>query len=407
MASRRGNGEGGIYHLKDGTWEARIMIGRDVKGKPTFKTFTSKKRSVVAAKLANYIANQKGIEPRSNGNMTVAKWLLKWFDDYVDKNVKISTKSSYETIIQRHLIPYIGHIKLDKLKKADIEEMYLTLLKKGRADGKGGLSVKTVNNVALVLHKALSEAMKHELIIKNPADIADVPTLRSTNTKKKEVEVLTRQEQEALINACGDDVYSVAIKVDLLTGMRLGELLGLQWKDINHQNRTLTICRQVNRLKDYSPNAKAKTRLGIQDDTKTKNSNRTIPIPEGLIKLFDRYKIQQDEQKRRFGKGYHHLGMIFSREDGYYIDPATFRDHYQQKLNESGVKHHTFHALRHTFATRALEAGIPVKVVSQLLGHASVQITMDTYMHVLPELQSEAMDKIAAYMGISEKEKEE
>lgn len=238
MASRRGNGEGGIYHLKDGTWEARIMIGRDVKGKPTFKTFTSKKRSVVAAKLANYIANQKGIEPRSNGNMTVAKWLLKWFDDYVDKNVKISTKSSYETIIQRHLIPYIGHIKLDKLKKADIEEMYLTLLKKGRADGKGGLSVKTVNNVALVLHKALSEAMKHELIIKNPADIADVPTLRSTNTKKKEVEVLTRQEQEALINACGDDVYSVAIKVDLLTGMRLGELLGLQWKDINHQNRT-------------------------------------------------------------------------------------------------------------------------------------------------------------------------
>lgn len=85
MASRRGNGEDGIYQLKDGTWEARIMISRGAKGKPTFKTFTSKKWSVEATKLANYIANQKGIEPKSNGDMTVAKWLLKWFDDYVDK----------------------------------------------------------------------------------------------------------------------------------------------------------------------------------------------------------------------------------------------------------------------------------------------------------------------------------
>ncbi len=92
------------------------------------------------------------------------------------------------------------------------------------------------------------------------------------------------------------------------------------------------------------------------------------------------------------------MDMVFAREDGFYIDPATFRDHYQKKLKEAGLGHYTIHALRHTFATRALEAGVPIKVVSQILGHSTVQITMDTYSHVLPELQSESMNKIAEYI---------
>ena len=399
MASkRRGNGEGGIYQLKDGWWEARVMIGTNVEGKPKFKTFASKKRNVVASKLADYIANKKEKEPQRASNQTMAKWLWSWFDSYVDKNVKLSTKISYETIIKNQLLPYIGQIKLNELKKADIEDMYNSLLTNGRLNGKGGLSVKTVQNVSLVLHKALDEAMKHEYIIKNPADIADVPTMRSENSAKKEVEVLTKQEQKALMEVCGDDVYSVAIKTALYTGVRLGELLGLQWRDIDYDNNTITICRQVNRLKDYSPKAKAKTRLGIQEDTKTRSSNRPISLPKQLMELLKEHKEKQASEKRNWGKAYKDLDMIFAREDGHYIDPATFRDHYQKRLKEAGLEHHTIHALRHTFATRALEAGIPIKVVSQILGHASVQITMDTYSHVLPELQSYSMNKIAEYM---------
>ena len=328
----------------------------------------------------------------------MAKWLWSWFESYVDKNVKLSTKSSYETIIKNHLVPYIGHIKLKELKKVDIEDMYHSLLTNGRVDGKGGLNVKTIQNVSLVLHKALDEAMKHEYIIRNPADIAAVPTMRSENGTKKEVEVLTKQEQKALMDVCGDDVYGVAIKTALFTGVRLGELLGLQWRDIDYSMNTITVSRQVNRLKDYSPNAKARTRLGIQEDTKTRSSNRPISLPLQLMELLKEHKERQAVEKRKWGKAYKDLDMIFAREDGYYIDPATFRDHYQKRLKEAGLGHHTIHALRHTFATRALEAGIPIKVVSQILGHASVQITMDTYSHVLPELQSESMNKIAEYM---------
>jgi len=399
MASkRRGNGEGGIYQLKDGLWEARLMIGTNVEGKPKFKTFTSKKRNVVASKLADYIANKKEKEPQRASNQTMAKWLWSWFDSYVDKNVKLSTKISYETIIKNQLLPYIGQIKLNELKKADIEDMYNSLLRNGRLNGKGGLSVKTVQNVSLVLHKALDEAMKHEYIIKNPADIANVPTMRSENSAKKEVEVLTKQEQKALMEVCGDDVYSVAIKTALFTGVRLGELLGLQWHDIDYDTNIITISRQVNRLKDYSPKAEAKTRLGIQEDTKTRSSNRPISLPKQLMELLKEHKEKQASEKQKWGKAYKDLDMIFAREDGHYIDPATFRDHYQKRLKEAGLGHHTIHALRHTFATRALETGIPIKVVSQILGHASVQITMDTYSHVLPDLQSDSMNKIAEYM---------
>lgn len=200
------------------------------------------------------------------------------------------------------------------------------------------------------------------------------------------------------MDVCGDDVYGVAIKTALFTGVRLGELLGLQWRDIDYSMNTITVSRQVNRLKDYSPNAKARTRLGIQEDTKTRSSNRPISLPLQLMELLKEHKERQAVEKRKWGKAYKDLDMIFAREDGYYIDPATFRDHYQKRLKEAGLGHHTIHALRHTFATRALEAGIPIKVVSQILGHASVQITMDTYSHVLPELQSESMNKIAEYM---------
>ena len=394
---RRKNGDGSIRELKNGSWEARIMIGRQPDGKKKMKTFTRKTCKEALKALNDFNANRLDI-PSNASNLTVEQWLWTWFKDYVAINLKDATKVSYEGIIRNNLVPYIGRIKLADLKKVDIEKMYRALLTNGRIDGKGGLSVKTIHNVALMLHKALDEAMKCEYITKNPADIANVPTLRSENRSRKEIEILSRQNQQALMEVCGDDVYGVAIKTDMYTGLRLGELLGLKWSDINFQAKTVTVSRQVNRLKDFSPNAKSKTRLGIQEDTKTQSSHRTISLPEPLLEILLKHKEKQEASKKSWGKSYQNMDMVFAREDGFYIDPATFRDHYQKKLKEAGLGHYTIHALRHTFATRALETGVPIKVVSQILGHSTVQITMDTYSHVLPELQSESMNKIAEYI---------
>lgn len=399
MAKKRGNGEGSIRQTKEGYWEARIMIGYNEKGKPKYKVFSSKTRSEVSKKLSNYIADKKALTPEVVSQDTVAQWLNKWLNSYVAQNVKTSTRVSYEGIVKNQLIPRIGHIKLTKLKKSDIEDMYNTLLECGRADGKGGLSVKTINNVALCLHKALQTAFENEYIIKNPASIAKVPTLKSVNGQKKEIEILSKQEQKDLMAVCDNSPYGMGIITALYTGVRLGELLGIMWKDVDFDRKTISISKQVNRLRDYSPNAKAKTILGIQDDTKTKTSNRIISISDDLLSRLLKYKEEQECHINKWGSAYKTLDLVFAREDGYYIDPTTFRDKYVKLLSVAGLKSYTFHALRHTFATRALEAGIPVKVVSKILGHSSVQITMDTYQHVLPELQSEAMNRIAAYVS--------
>ncbi len=400
MAKKRGNGEGCIRQTKEGYWEARIMIGYNEKGKPKYKTFSSKTRNEVTRKLNDYKANKKALTPEIVCKYTVEQWLNKWLDTYVVQNVKTSTRIAYEGIVKNQLIPYIGRIKLTKLKKTDIEQMYNTLLISGRADGKGGLSVKTINNIRVCLHKALQTALENEYILQNPASIAKVPTLKSTNTEKKEIEILSKEEQKALMKVCDNSPYGMGIFTALHTGVRLGELLGIMWKDVDFNKKTINISRQVNRLHDYSPNATAKTRLGIQEDTKTRTSTRVISISDNLLERLIQYKEEQDKNIKKWGSAYQNLDMVFAREDGYYIDPVYFRERYQRLLEKAGISRHTFHALRHTFATRALEAGVPVKVVSKILGHASVQITMDTYMHVLPELQNEEMNRIAEYMSM-------
>jgi len=398
MAKKRGNGEGTINLLADGYWEARLMIGYNEKGKPKYKTFYAKKRSAVAKKLNDYIANQKGMEAESISSDTVEQWLQKWLAEYVASNVKTSTRVSYEGIVRNQLIPFIGRIKLNELKKIDIEKMYNELLVNGRKDRNGGLNVKTVNNVAVCLHKALQVALELEYINKNPASISKVPTLKSTNSRKTKIEVLTKQEQRDLMAVCGDSVYGMATITALYTGVRLGELLAIKWSDIDFGKRTISISKQVNRLHDYSENAPAKTRLGIQNSTKTQSSTRVISISDDLLEYLLQYMEYQQEHIKKWSNAYRNLDMVFAREDGHYIDPVTFRSKFIKLLTKAGLKSYKFHALRHTFATRALEAEIPVKVVSKILGHATVQITMDTYQHVLPELQDEAMNKISAYM---------
>ena len=394
---KRGNGEGSIWKMPNGYYEARIMIGRNEQGKPKYKTFTGKQRAIVDRKLTEYKASRKANEPKHAIKQTLGQWLFRWYNEYVIPNVKTSTRVNYESTINRHLIPRLGHIALGELKKTDIEAMYNDLLENGRVDGKGGLSVKSVKGIKIALHAALEEALRREYIIKNPSSIAKVPTLRSTGTSKKEIEILTKEEQKRLMLACSNDVYGVGVFTALHTGVRIGELLGIQWDDVDFDKRTIQINKQVNRMKDYSDNAKAKTRLGIQYSTKTASSCRLISMSEPLAEKLAQYKDIQQAERQLWGSKYNNLNMVFARWDGNYMDPATFRDKYREILRGAGLKRLTVHALRHTFATRALEAGIPIKVVSKLLGHTSIEITMDTYSHVLPELQNEAVNRIAEY----------
>jgi integrase len=326
----------------------------------------------------------------------------RWLGEYVAVNVKTSTRVSYENIAYNQIIPRLGHFRLTTLKKSHVNDFYQALLQNGRADGTGGLSIKTVRNVHIVLHRALREAETRGLVGANPATGANVPGFR--NGTRKHAEALTLPEQRALTALCGKDAVGTAIVTALSTGLRMGELLGLRWCDVDFSAGTVSVSRQLSRLKDYTPGAEAKTRLSLEDGTKTGASTRVIPIDRALANRLLEYKAAQTAKqppKPFNNKETAPPDMIFTGRGGSFLDPSAFRYHYRRMLGKAGMDRHTVHTLRHTFATRALEAGVPVKAVSQIMGHAGSRITMDTYSHILPVFQAEAMTRIARYIEAS------
>ena len=388
MAGRRANGEGGIYR-KGRYWEAVITKGYDSNGKQRFKYFSAKTQQEAKRKLEEYKELIKKGCYIETSKQTVGEWLDTFYEAFVVDKVKISTRVSDEAHIKNHLKPNLGGIKLNELKGQQVQEVYKKLHKNGRVDGKGGLSPKMVRNIHLTLNKALERAVKDDLIVKNPLKYVILP-----RREKKEIEILTPDEQKRLVLECPNHIWGMAILLTLYSGMRMGEVLGLKWSDIDFEKNTIRINKQLARLKDYDVNAKMKTKLALRNGTKTSSSNRSICIAPVIMEKLKGYKLKQEEGIKKWGKAYNNLNMVFCREDGQLIDPGTFRDFYLNTLKKANVAHKTFHALRHTFATRALESGVSIKVVSEILGHASIQITLDTYSHVSEELQQDAMQKI-------------
>lgn len=251
----------------------------------------------------------------------------------------------------------------------------------------------------MVLHKALQEAMQREYIDKNPASIAVVPTLKSQNVKKKEIEIYSKDEQNKLIEtAKSNEIYGTVVICALYTGMRRGELLGLQWADINFDNNTIKVNKQIHRIKNYESIEDKKTILDFEYNTKTANSTRTISMMPCLVEILKEHKVSQEKYAKLFKSNYNKYNLVFCRENGMPLDPDTLSSKYHKLSEKAKIKQCTFHALRHTFATRALESGMPAKIVSKILGHSSVELTLDTYTHVLPDIQANELNKLNEYL---------
>ena len=201
--------------------------------------------------------------------------------------------------------------------------------------------------------------------------------------------------QEKIIAECQNHYYGMAIKFDFYTGLRAGELLGLTWDCINFDKNTVRINKQVQRNKNFSKYAESKTILGFVYNTKTETSNRVIKVLPRLINDLSEYKLQQDFFKKKLGQDYYRkLNLVFPRQDGYFTDTGTFLDAFSRIQRKLEIPHRNVHAMRHTFATRALESGMKPIVVSRLLGHASIQITMDIYGHVIPDFAEQELEKM-------------
>lgn len=396
-AVKRGQGEGSIsWREKVKKFEARITIGydKDGKQKQLSKYFKTKEE---AKDWLNEVRHQQRhgtyIEPNK---ITVGEWVTQWLDEYIKNHVRPKTWSGYKNTAQLHIIPEIGNIPLLQLQTSHLQRLYNAKFKNGRADGKGGLSSRTVHMIHQVINGALKQAAKEKLIPSNVSEAVRLPQLRY-----KEKQPLTPEGVQKFLETAKESRLYAAFLLDLGTGLRRGELLALRWGDIDIKKGILQVKQSLCRIK--VENGPTKTALAFQEP-KTEKSKRTVSIPDEALKELKAHKARQNEDKLFHGPGYQDNNLVFTTPDGRPLDPDNFAKRYGKILENAGLQHIAFHNVRHTYATMLLEAGEHPKVVQELLGHTKISTTLDIYSHVRPEIKEMAAAKINGFLKV-EKEK--
>jgi integrase len=384
---KRANGEGTIRLRPDGRWEG-LYTHNDKR-----KSIYGKTQAEVRKKL-NKVTNDIGVGSYiGNHNMTLGQWLDTWLETYAKPVVRTSTYASYETFIRGHIKPELGRIKLQDLRTDTLQKFLNKKQTSGRLDGeKGGLSTKTIRNILNMLKTSLRQAQRNSVIGKNVADLVILP-----KQIKPEILVLTVAEQKLLEEKCWEHHKGTGIILALYSGVRIGELLGLRWSDIDFETENMYIRRTLNRLPVHN-NPDRKTDIVI-GKPKSASGSREIPLQGFLIPLLKELQEQQKTLQLAIGSEPVDEDYVICNEQGRHIEPRTYQDFFKKMLREAGVRSTNFHTLRHTFATRALEGGLDVKVVSDILGHADASTTLNMYAHALPDHKRASMNKLKPLRG--------
>lgn len=378
---KRHNGEGSIRQKPNGRYEVRIS-GRDMEtGKSTrISKYADTLDEAVDIQHALSVAMVQTPQYLQN-NTTVGEWLDNWLTTYMQHTLKQSTYKSYETYVRKHFKPSLGTIKLKELTPRTLQIFY------NYKQEQENLSPKTISNLNMCLHKALAQAQSEGLILSNPSGSVSLPPLI-----KPHIEVLTREQQARLVQASYQFRYGVFVRMTLVTGLRLGEVVGLRWCDIDFYTNMLHVNQTLNRLQRYDDDeADSKTEIVTQ----TPKSQNSIPMLPELVMDLQNWRTVQMQDAAALGTAYFDSGLIATQENGLYVEPRLMREYYQKMLATANLPNYNFHALRHTFATRAMEQGMDAKTLSVLLGHYSVGFTLDTYAHVLTDQKWTAMQTMA------------
>ena len=379
MARKRKNGDGTVRLRKDGRWEGRYVIGYDDQGNPKTKNVLAKTKCECVEKLNKLKESLGGIKSdKIKSDMPFGDWIDFWYQNYCKSSVRPTTQLGYEGRIYLHIIPELGRIPLNKLTQNDLQQFYTRLKTSGRlrdTDSYGdGLSNQMVRACHFNCRSALEKAVQEGLIRVNPAIGCKLPP-----KKAREMQVLTHEELQRFLIQAKEEGYYELFLLELATGLRRGELLALQWDDLNFETGELFITKQVYRVKGD---------LTISTP-KTKASTRTIVLPPAVTAILREYQSRV-----------HSRWMFPSpvKEDSS-LDPATCRQRLHLILEHAQCKRVRFHDLRHTFCTAALENGMDVKTLSALLGHVSSETTLNIYSHITDNMRTEAAARIDRGIG--------
>ena len=381
MSKRRANGEGNIRKRKDGRWEGRYTAGYDPDtGKRIIKNVLGKTQAEAKAKLAAAHQECEVLDVTRTDEYTVATWLRSWYELYAQPNIRTATADRYKLMIETYTIPRIGKIKLKKLTSRDLQKLYKDLMEHGRVNrrsghGDPGLSSTTVRSVHLMLHSAFERAVKERLIPRNPTDDCIAPKVR-----KVEMKTLRPEHLKAYLDAADARGVLPMFYLELVSGLRKGELVALLWDDLDIQNRTISVSKQ------YIKNPGGRLTLSRP---KTETSVRRVSIPQEAVDLL----IQEHEKHPE------NPYMFPSSATGEMYYPDSVVKLHEKILKDAGLEHIRFHDLRHTFATLALQHGVDIKTVSSMLGHYDAGFTLRTYTHATRQMQDQAAETMGSFMA--------
>ena len=379
MAKHRANGEGSIRKRNDGRWEGRYTVGYDPgTGKRVIKNVLGKTQAEVKAKLKAAVEQAQQVDVIRADNYTVASWLRTWYELYSKPNVRPSTANYYHRSIEQHVIPKIGNIKLSQLTSRDIQKLYRDLQENGRLREvqrakKPGLSNATVRGIHMMLHNALDRAVKERLILRNPTEDCIIPKI-----EKQEMKILHPEDMSAYLQAADNHGVLPMFYLELVSGVRKGELVALLWDDLETASRTISVSKQA---------AVRNGEITISRP-KTETSVRRISIPQEAIDLLIQEHAKHPDNPYMFPS---------PKTGGMYYPDSVVNLH-KKLLKDAGLEHIRFHDLRHTFATMALQNGVDVKTVSSMLGHYDAGFTLRTYTHATRQAQDEAAEKMDSFM---------
>ena len=376
--NKRKQGEGMLRLRSDGRWEGRIVVGYNESGLPITKNVTAKTKFECEEKLKVLKEMLGKRVEHLQPDMPFGEWIDFWYQNFCKPALRETTKVGYENCIYHHIIPSIGQTPLNQLTQSDLQQFYAKLKKNGRLNNSATHGTSTSNRMVRACHAlcraCLEKAVAESLITKNPSVDCKLPP-----KKDREMQILSPSEIWRFLARAKEEGYYELFLLELSTGMRRGEILGLKWSDLNLTNGTLRITRQV---------VEAGKQIVVQPP-KTKRSIRTIILPAYMIEILT-------EMKRRKTCEWIFPSPI---KDGEPRNPSAVYHRFKIILERAGCKNIRFHDLRHTFATMALENGMDVKTLSDMIGHVSAETTLNIYSHITDTMRLQAAVKIDREIG--------
>ncbi len=366
-----------IYKRKDGRWEGRFIKLYEANGKPKYGYVYARTYSEAKQKLAErrcHFLSADGVSNKTNAKYDDI--LTAWLQSS-RINIKESTFAKYSHIIDSHIRPALGQFSLSKISTQLVENFIQQQLLVGRLDGKGGLSPKTVTDMLTIIKESIGYAQDNGIaVICNPQKI-------TVKKKEREMRVLTPLEEEALVRVLLDDIdqYKFGVMLSLYTGIRIGELCALQWENLCLPSATLKVRKTMQRIQDKNVGATSKTKV-IITEPKSQCSIRDIPLPVFVLDLARRFESSPK-------------AFVLSGDKSRYVEPRIMQNRFKQYIRDSGIADANFHTTRHTFATRCVEVGFDIKTLSEILGHANVNITLNCYVHSSFDLKCSNMSKLS------------